>query len=397
MKNNSKTLFIEIGKNEIFFFVGETINENFRIIYKNSVQVVGISKNKITDIEKFSYLMKTNLILIEDKLNFIFKEIILIINNFDCHTINLSGYKKLNGSQLAKDNITYILNSLKSKISEVENNKKILHIFSTKYSLDNKELENIPIGLFGDFYSQELSFFLMCNNDYKNLKNVFDNCNLNIKKIISKNFIEGVKLINENTEFTSFLLIKIEKKESQLILFENSSFKFIQNFNFGTDIILDDIYKITSLDKYLIRKILQIPDYFKISEENEIIGEEFFVNQNFRKIKKKLIVDISSARIQELAEIIMINNINISEFLKTKKSIFLQIDDHITHEFLLSKFELFFSKNKKFKVNFLNIFRTSELCEDAKKIVQFGWKNEAIPVVERKQSLISRFFNLIFK
>ena len=66
MKNNSKTLFIEIGKNEIFFFVGETIKENFRIIYKNSVQVVGISKNKITDIEKFSYLMKTNLILIED-------------------------------------------------------------------------------------------------------------------------------------------------------------------------------------------------------------------------------------------------------------------------------------------------------------------------------------------
>ena len=48
----------------------------------------------------------------------------------------------------------------------------------------------------------------------------------------------------------------------------------------------------------------------------------------------------------------MIKNINISEFLKTKKSIFLQIDDHITHEFLLSKFELFFSKNKKFKVNF---------------------------------------------
>ena len=93
----------------------------------------------------------------------------------------------------------------------------------------------------------------MCNNDYKNLKNVFDSCNLNIKKIISKNFIEGVKLINENTDFTSFLLIKIEKKESQLILFENSSFKFIQNFNFGTDIILDDIYKITSLDKYLIR------------------------------------------------------------------------------------------------------------------------------------------------
>ena len=31
-----------------------------------------------------------------------------------------------------KENITYILNFLKSKINEVENKKTILHIFNTK-------------------------------------------------------------------------------------------------------------------------------------------------------------------------------------------------------------------------------------------------------------------------
>ena len=38
-----------------------------------------------------------------------------MIDNFDCSVINLSGYKRLNGSQLVKENITYILNSLKTK------------------------------------------------------------------------------------------------------------------------------------------------------------------------------------------------------------------------------------------------------------------------------------------
>ena len=48
-----------------------------------------------------------------------------------------------------------ILNSLKSNVGEIENKKTILHIFNSKYCLDKKNIENIPIGLFGDFYSQK--------------------------------------------------------------------------------------------------------------------------------------------------------------------------------------------------------------------------------------------------
>ena len=70
-----------------------------------------------------------------------FKEAILILNNFNCYLINLSGYKKLNGSQLVKENITYIINSLKSKINEIEEHKTILHIFNSKYNLDKKILK----------------------------------------------------------------------------------------------------------------------------------------------------------------------------------------------------------------------------------------------------------------
>ena len=97
--------------------------------------------------------------MIEQKTNFTFKEVILILDDFEFSYINLTGHKRLNGSQVLKENITYILNTLKSNINECEKNKKIIHIFNNKFNLDKKDINNIPIGLFGDFYTHELSFF----------------------------------------------------------------------------------------------------------------------------------------------------------------------------------------------------------------------------------------------
>ena len=65
-----------------------------------------------------------------------------------------------------KENISYILNSLKSTVNETENGETILHIFNSKKYFDNVYVENLPIGLFGDFYSHELTF-LINNNDLK--------------------------------------------------------------------------------------------------------------------------------------------------------------------------------------------------------------------------------------
>ena len=68
-------------------------------------------------------ILKNGIYSIEQKLNLNFKNIILVLDNFDKFCINLTGFKKLNGSQLLKENISYIINSLKSNLSEIENKK----------------------------------------------------------------------------------------------------------------------------------------------------------------------------------------------------------------------------------------------------------------------------------
>ena len=210
------------------------------------------------------------------------------------------------------------------------------------------------------------------NNYYKNLNNLFNECNLRVKKIISKSFIKGVNLINDYHNTDNFFLIEIGKTTSKIIFFENSALKFIQDFKFGTDLILNDISKIIGLEKELVKKIL---NNFKITNEDlekTFVEKEYFNGKSFRKIKKKLILDIADARIQEIAEIIFIQNVNISAFLKQNTQIFLNINDKIQFNCFKNKYDFIFLKDKNFKVKLIENFDTYRLFKEVYKIVQYG-------------------------
>ena len=396
MHANSPRLFIEINESDYIFSVCDNFKEqNSKLIIKYKAPIKGISSSQITDPNLVSAVLKENIYIIEKKIGHTFKEVILIIDNFDNFLINCSGFKKLNSSQLQKDNIIHILNSLKSSIDQNENDKKLIHIFNTKFLLDKKDLKNLPIGLFGDFYAHELSFFLIKLNDFKNIINIFKRCNIKIHKILSKSFLEGTVIINDNLDLETFFKIKINKNNSQIFFFEKSSLKQLQNFHFGSDLIIKDISKITSIE---IEDVKNILNNLKLSNENsekQFLEREFFKNKNFRKIKKKLIIDIAKARINEIAQIILFKNINFKNILKNKIKIFLDIsciDD------LFSLKEIFdheFSNGQSLELEFFKNSSYETFITNTNRIVQFGWVKEAVPVIQEKKSIISRLFNLL--
>ena len=286
MSINSNILFIEINDQNLKFIAGKNDDLGKVSLVKSFiVPQEGYTNNQISDFNLVLDNLK-NINLIEQNTNYEYKDVILVINNFDNFIINFSGFKKLNNSKLLKENIIYIINSLKTKISEIESQKKILHIFNTKFFLDKKETDNLPIGLFGNFYSHELSFFIK-NNDYKKLKNIFEKCNLRISKIISKCFIEGVNQIENNSDMHTFFKIEINKKNSQIFFFENSALKYIQNFDFGSELIINDISKIIGLSNRTVKDIISNSFFSKNLSDKDFLDEKNFKNRNFRKIKKK--------------------------------------------------------------------------------------------------------------
>ena len=397
MKFNSPKLLIKIDLDEISIIVHDTDElDNSKILEKLIFPIIGFNNKKINDLEKISEEIKKNILIIENKINYIFKELIIILNNFNISFLNYSGFKKLNGTQVTKENITYIINYLKSNVDEFENDKKILHIFNSKYSLDKKKIDNIPIGLFGNLYSHELSFNLMNNNDYKNLKSIFDKCNLKIKKILLDSFVKCSMISEKNQDIETFFYIQMDKNHSKIFYVENDSVKFEQSFKFGTEIIIDDIVKITKLKPEIIKKILENYITDKKFFDNSYIEKEYFEDQQYRSIKKELIFDIAEARIKELSEILFMKNINFVGSINYAKVIFLEFVNGKEYKFFKHLYSDQFSNKPKLETKFIEIPKIDEEVVQAIKIDQFGWKKEAIPVTVNKKSYIGRILQKIF-
>ena len=113
------------------------------------------------------------------------------------------------------------------------------------------------------------------------------------------------------------------------------------------------------------------------------------------KLKKKLIYDIVLARIEEILQLILFDNINFKYFSTTSGTVFLKFDEE-TPTIIKKVFEEVAKLNGKFEVVTINELSSEKLLKTADKIVQFGWKSEAIPTTSPKKSLISRLFEAIF-
>ena len=397
MKLLDPNLFLEINKKNFSFFLGDKDeSNNLNIIYKLDIPIQGIDENGFFNFEKSFNIIKENIYLIEQKFNYTFKEILIILDNFNLEYVNLAGFKNLNGSQILKENIYYILNTIKSYVDEIETKKTILHIFNSRFLLDKKELENLPVGLFGDFYSHELSFILFKNNDYNNLKRIFEKCNLKIKKIFINSFIEGAYLSENSLKTKNFFHVQINEQNTKLLYFENNSLKFEQKFNFGSDIVLRDISKITSLKKQNIEKILSEIPLKKDFYEDELLEEKYFIESNYTKIKKKLIYDIANARVQEISERVLFKNINLGYYLKKIKINILTGNKNPQFEHLKDLFKLHFSLKGEFDVDILEDLPKDELLRKTFEIANYGWEKEAIPLTHNKKTILARIFDLFF-
>ena len=394
---NSQELFIKIDDLEITFFTGYIDEENnFKLKEKLTFPNEYFKEDKISDLQKTANFIKKNILLIEQKINYTFKDIILILDNFKISFLNLSGFKRLNGTQISKENVTYILNNLKTCVDKFEKNKKIIHIFNSQYCLDKKKLDNLPIGLFGDFYSHELSFNLINENDFKNLESIFKICNLKIKKILLESFVKGSLISDFNPKISTFFYIQINNKKSKLLYIENNSIKYEQKFNFGSEIILNDISKITSLNISVIKNIISENKNIDKFSDLDLLEKKYFKNIQYRKIKKKLIAEVAEARINELCEIYYLKNINLKKLLKEVSVIFLEIDDQ-QHSMCFSEiYKKSFKSNNIDEVTTVKKPAAEEYINKASNIVQFGWKKEVIPYTKNHRSLIKRIFRSLF-
>jgi cell division protein FtsA len=398
MQLNEPYLIIDLNDDKVIFFV-VSFNEkkDFKILKKIIIETKGIHNGRVINIETVSESIKQTINSIEDEINFFFSNATIIINPNQINCLNVSGYKKLNGSQVSSDDIAYILNDIKKIILESENNDYLVHLFNSNFSLDSDNLENLPIGLFGEFYNQNMIFFLVNKNIIKNIKSTFSNNGLNIEKIILKPFAEGVYLLSNNQLDKNFTILKLEKNKINISLFKNKSYVFTEGFNFGFNLIIKDISKLCSLKIEEVDSLMKEIDLRNIIENNNeaYLDKKYFFVSPYRKIKYQLILDIIKARTEELFEICYQKNTNIKN-LKNSDKVYIYIES--SEYFRVIQYVLEKSKFDNIERIFDNSLDENFLsgAKGSCELIGKGWEKEAIPITSRKRSLISGFFSKLF-
>ena len=399
MKLNEPYLIINLNDDKIIFFIIEyNENKDYKLLKNITVESQGVCNGRITDIELVVRLIKKTINYIEDELNYFFSKVSVVINPNNVICLNINGYKKLNGSQVSKEDITYILNDIKKTVLLNENRHSLIHLFNASFSLDSDNLENLPIGLFGEFYNQNMTFFLVNENIFKNIELVFNGCGLNLDRVILKPFVEGVNYLLKNQDIKNFTSITLEDKRINVSIFRNKSYVYAQDFNFGADLIVKDISKLCSMNIEEVDIFLKEIDLELViaNDVDSNLNKKFFSKSPYRKIKHKLILDIIMARLDELIEICYEKNINVSYFRKNNDAIYLSIEK--IQYFKNIYFAL--KKNQPINLEFVSIKNIEDSAlsslNGAAELIGRGWEKEAIPVIQSKRSLISSFFSKLF-
>ena len=399
MKLNEPYLIINLNDDKIIFFIIEyNENKDYKLIKNIVVESQGVYNGRIVEIELVAKLIKKTINYIEDELNYFFSKASVIINPNNVICLNVNGYKKLNGSQVSKEDITYILNDIKKTVLLTENKHSLVHLFNASFSLDSDNLENLPIGLFGEFYNQNMTFFLVNENILKNIKLACNSCGLNLDRIILKPFVEGVNYLKKNKNNKNFIAITFEEKRINISIFKNKSYIYSQDFDFGIDLIVNDISKLCSLTTEEVDIFLKEIDLkLVIKNENDIyLDKIFFFKSPYRKIKYQLILDIITARLDELIEICYEKNINLNYFKKNNNTLYISIEKFEYFE------NIYFALQKNLSINSDLVFGKNaddsslSSLNGAAELIGKGWEKEAIPVIQSKKSLISKFFSELF-
>lgn len=399
MQTDQPYLFIDIDDKKIIFSaIKYDQKTDYEILNSIIVNSEGILNGKIVDVEKFTKILKNTLNEMEEKINHLFTKATIIINPDKISCINVCGYKKLNGSQVSEEDVTYILNDSKKLIVLNEEKSSLVHLFNSSFSIDSDNLENLPIGLFGEFYNQSMTFFLIEKNTLKNIKSLFSKCGINTERIVLKSFVEGIHLLRRKILEKNFLSIRIGEERSSLSLFKNKCYVYSEEFNFGTDLLVKDLSKICSLKLEEAKKILEEIN-FKNNldlDEKQILDKKYFIQSPYRKIRLKLVLDVIEARMEELFEIFYKKNINLNHFKNTNKAIYIYVDDYKLLENI--KYIVSEKKTGELQIIFNEPYeeRLISASLGAAELIGKGWEKEAIPIIQSKKSIISRLFSSLF-
>ena len=223
--------YLYLNHNQFIIYVAE-ISTNEKIYSEKLVIKENFTELKLSKLNEF---LGANIFKIEKKLNSYVKDIHVILDSNEFHSIKLSIKKDNNGNLINSEALIHPLNDLKNLCQSNLQNEKIIHFLIEKYVIDNKNYKILPENVNCNIFSLDTEFICLSKNLIENTETILKKYHISLNQILSASYLEKFKDNTDNTIFTTASRIISGHNSNEILLIGKTNKKqgfFEKFFNF---------------------------------------------------------------------------------------------------------------------------------------------------------------------
>ncbi len=223
--------YLYLNHNQYIIYVAEILTN--KKIYSEKFEIDENSTE--LKFSKLNEFLETNIFKIEKKLNNFIKEIYVILDNKEFHSIKLSIKKDNNGNLINSETLIHPLNDLKNLCQSNLQNKKIVHFLIEKYLIDDKFYTTLPKNVNCNIFSLDTEFICLSKNLIENIEKILKKYHISLIQILSASYLKKFKDNNDNNIFTTASRIISGHNSNEVLLIGKINKKqgfFERFFNF---------------------------------------------------------------------------------------------------------------------------------------------------------------------
>ncbi len=299
---------IDIGTSKVCTVVGEVNNfGQIEIICNTSYKCSGLKKGKIINEDDISLSIAKTIKAAEDETNLKINSAYVTIPGKYITIVQNSITKEIK-DKYAGISVRDVQSALMQvKDIEIPDGKSLIDIVPDKITLENGTVVSDPVGNLSSAFTISAQVILADRDYVRQLNSVFKKAGLEIDGIVPITLAERNLILDKNELHDHVMLLDIGAGNTDIGVFEGSTFLYTNSIPLGGDNITNDIALVLNIteeeaDKLKRQYGLALKSF--IDNDNDIILNTSRDNNKNRIIKSSELIEIIEARIEEIFTII---------------------------------------------------------------------------------------------
>ena len=299
---------VDIGTSKVCTVVGEVNNfSQVEIICNTSYKCNGLKKGKLINEDEVILSLAKTIKDAEEETNLKINSAYVTIPGKYVTIVQNSITKEVK-DKYAGISVRDVQNAIMQvKDIEVPEGQNLIDIVPDKITLENGTVVTDPVGNLSSNFTISAQVILADRDYVRQLSNIFKKAGLEIDGIVPTTLAERNLVLDTNELHDNIMLLDIGAGNTDIGVFEGSTFLYTNSIPLGGDTITNDIALVLNISEEEADKLkrqygLALKSF--IDNDNDIILNTRKDNNKNKIIKSSELIEIIEARIEEMFSII---------------------------------------------------------------------------------------------